>query len=158
MHDGTRTHNTRHHKPTLCQLSYIHSCGGWDSNPRLWAMNPARNLSSTPRYLTLDTLLLPNLQFGAFKLKLLFVSIVGVTGFEPATSASQMPRDNQTTLHPNKISIKYKLGDWSYFSQMLMLLYSQDSTSRISGEGFFTLFKGFSPQPTSLFLACLVNR
>ena len=158
MHDGTWTHNRRHHKPLLCQLSYTHSCGGWDSNPRLWAMNPARSLSSTPRHVILDTFLYQIYSSVLLKLKLLFVSIVGVTGFEPATSASQMPRDNQTTLHPNKISIKYKLGDWSYFSQMLMLLYSQDSTSRISGEGFFTLFKGFSPQPTSLFLACLVNR
>ncbi len=28
-------------------------CGGWDSNPRLRVMNPARNHSSTPRYITL---------------------------------------------------------------------------------------------------------
>lgn len=58
VHDGTWTHNLRHHKPLLCQLSYTHSCGGLDSNQRLWAMNPTRNLSSTPRYLILDTLTL----------------------------------------------------------------------------------------------------
>ena len=76
------------------QLSYTHSCGGRDSNPRLWAMNPARNLSSTPRCFILESLVL-ELTFMEFQ-----PILVGVTGFEPATSASQMPRDNRTTLHP----------------------------------------------------------
>lgn len=32
------------------------NCGGWDSNPRLWDMNPARNRSSTPRYYIMSSI------------------------------------------------------------------------------------------------------
>ena len=36
--------------------------------------------------------------------------IVGVAGFEPATSCSQSRRDDRATLHPEKDEGKYKLS------------------------------------------------
>jgi hypothetical protein len=42
--------------------------------------------------------------FGVARMLMVYVSLVGVTGFEPATSWSQTTRSSQAELHPAVLS------------------------------------------------------
>ena len=56
-------------------------------------------ISDRDRIRTYDRLLRRQMLYPA-ELRDLSINLVGVAGFEPATSASQTRRDNRATLHP----------------------------------------------------------
>ena len=61
-------------------------------------------------------------------------NIVGVAGFEPATSASQTRRDNRATLHPDNECISTFVDYKETTGVNFLYLYCSVFSRRISGE------------------------
>ena len=70
--------------------------------------------------------------------------LVGVAGFEPATSASQTRRDNRATLHPD-----------SPFAGANIIIFYKTPTNTIF---FFAVRQGFEPWVPVSRYACLANK